>query len=584
MRSLFLAMIPSIAMGAEVGGGNSSMTDAANVSNNIGDTIAELVRIILEAPVETAWGLSLGGALAVAICLPVRFVNKRIPTIDSTFAITLFTVTLGFVWWCLENNILLHIDFKDSSKPGAWCVIFALCFALANIAVRILIIEALSILGVINKGKVLHARRRTNMPKSDGFFGTLWHSLKKFVRYRLKKRKIATQTLYYAAKAFNSMLTKLKETDPTNNCPEFQLTISGDTELLRKLPYLPPYDILHFIELQSIWAKEFNAIQRKIQWRQRKRQEEHKKIVEDRSGGAHCTSCNESCANELHQKLSAIFTNKWKTDAKYYAQEDNHASGIMMNEMVKNAIDQWVKRLPNNNKQENYIVNTRAIRVLFSSEEDLLRSAIKVAQDSTINLPLSKDEIRNVWIPNDDMPVFDYLEDWAKNKNDRDWENKFLRPRLVRSECLNPAQVIETYVEYLKSRYHKESIDDPLKLILKRLGNAINKKKKKNTFMYLFIGNRMEKKSYFKESPQLHKNSSMRIEASGNHLAHLFLVLMALHHKKALPLMISLEKVYKEANRPNNQEKFETNAMKFTRECIKEIRDSMQEKLREVSQ
>ena len=50
-----------------------------------------------------------------------------------------------------------------------------------------------------------------------------------------------------------------------------------------------------------------------------------------------------------------------------------------MDQMVKDVINQWVKRLPNNNNYENYMQNTRAISILFSSEKELVDSAIKMA-------------------------------------------------------------------------------------------------------------------------------------------------------------------------------------------------------------
>lgn len=570
MRLLFLTMIPSMTMAAEVGDGD------AIPDNSFWKTIGNIFDVFSLLP--DVWGLLIGIAIAAVILWIVSCYNKKRPTLDSTFAIILLTATGGFFWWCFDNNIILN-GLDDLSKFGAWSVIFALCFMLANVGLHLLI-HLLGTFGVININKVLHANRWATESKFINPFSWLWRLGRKIRGYCSKKDKeIAAQTLYFAAKAFNSMLTELDKIDSENNCPEFQLVISGDTELLRNLPSLPPYDILHFIELQSIWAKQFNAIQRKIQWKQSKREEEHKNIVEDRlPGAAHCTSCDESCAKELHQKLSATF-DKWKIDAKYYSQKDNHVSGILMDQMVKNAINQWVKRLPSNNNHENYMQNTRAIRILFSTEKDLVDSAIQMAQSFSINFPLSKDEIRNVWIPTNDMLLFTHLEDWVNKENPTNWNEKFLDPPSglgKNGKGLTPAQVVKNYVTYLTGKYD-ESIADPLDHMMRGLSVTINQEKDKDKFMYLFIGNRMEKKSYYQETPRENLTDRKRLGASVKHLAHLFLVLMALHHKEAVPLMMFFERVCEEKN--GNKKEFTKNAEKFSRDCLNSVRNSIKRKL-----
>ena len=253
-----------------------------------------------------------------------------------------------------------------------------------------------------------------------------------------------------------------------------------------------------------------------------------------------------------------------------------------MDQMVKDAINQWVKRLPNNNNHENYIQNTRAIRILFSTEKDLVDSAIKMAQSSSINVPLSKDEIRNVWIPINDMPLFESLEDWVNKENPTNWQDKFLDPPSgsgKNGKCLTPAQVVKNYVNYLTKQYD-ESIADPLDHMMRELGVTINQKKDK--FMYLFIGNRMEKKSYYQETPRENLTYSKRLEASVKHLAHLFLVLMALHHKEAVPLMIFFERVCEE--RKGNEDEFDKNANVFSCSRLDSLRNSIKRKLKELSQ
>ena len=169
MRSLFFTIIPSIAVAAEVGDGG------AIPGNSFWETIGNIFNVFSLLP--DAWGLLIGIAVAAVILWIVSCYNKKRPTLDSTFAIILLTATGGFFWWCRDKNIILN-GLDDLSKFGAWSVIFALCFMLANVGLHLLI-HLLSTFGVININKVLHVKRWATESKFTNPFSWFWRPLKK---------------------------------------------------------------------------------------------------------------------------------------------------------------------------------------------------------------------------------------------------------------------------------------------------------------------------------------------------------------------------------------------------------------------
>ncbi len=462
------------------------------------------------------------------------------------------------------------------SKFGAWSVIFTLCFMLANVGLHLLI-HLLSTLGVININKVLHAKRWATKSKFTNPLLNLWNLLQNLIWFRLinkKQSEIVAKTLFYSGKALNSMLEALKANKSGNNCPEFQLIISGDTELLKKLPTSPPYDILHFIEIQSLWAAEFNGTQRKMEWRQNGREEQHVKIIENKTDNQRC---EESCAKTLHNKLYSAFL-QWEKGVipNYYAQQHDDTPGKMMDKLVLKAIEQWIGRTTHNgslNKSKT-VYATRAIRILFSNINDLDDSAIRFVKEPSIAPPFVKNEIRNIWIPIDDMPQFAYVRDWMNNENSMNWQEKFYPPPCFSDcdeNCLTPAKVVENYVAEL-NKFVQPRINNTIDIIVSELESATDPSK----YMFLFIGNWMEKKKYHKEPPKYNDTDDSRLQTSERHLAYLSLVLMALYHKEALPLMTLFEKVFEK--RRSETKEFDKKARQETRDVRNRLKETIVQK------
>ena len=544
MRSLFLAMIPSIMATAGVTAKEAGSQDSS--AKALMDVVEKYVLFVLNVDANTSTWLALPFlffAIVIFVVIGLLYRKGTLRRLDSSFATFFTTLTLG-LFIVLVTSVKEHLSNYDALLMLAIVALF-LAFCLLVVAVNIQILQWVlaSLLGALERME--HPIRQSK--RFTSHFARFFSYLKKFFAFRLinkRKKELGEKTLYFASKALTAMLDlSWAGSDAANHddpmAPEFQFIISGDTKLLEKMPSSPPYDLLHFIEIQCIWAKEFN--------------------------------------NKIEQA---------KRPTQYYVTCDDNGSGALLDKIVCNSIKQWEKRIPNNFHTKSTIPITRAVRILFSSEKDLDDSAIKVAQTSEITLPLSKDEIRNVWIPIDDILLFCFVDDWAKNQNVNKWQEKFLPPPTVLSEtneCCTPAQVIDSYVKWLKRQYRDENIDNPFDLISQELYKASDRNKIKEKFMYLFVGNRMDKRGYHEEDPYLYSTLSARLRASANHLAHLSLVLMALHHKEALPLLKIFEKVSEE-RREKHEKPFNKKAKYYTRRCIKSVQEAMKRKLEEAPQ
>lgn len=564
MQSLFLTIIPSVTVavaGADISGTSSGSANVGLSSNTLIGQIS--------VPFEPNTGISLSclafGALLFWLVFSA-YKTRSVPHLDSSFSLFLVSVTIGIFGLALNS-----VYWGNHDNLSRFCVsvlIFSICWFLINIIVHA-IHYFLGFLAVSDKSKYANrtCRQITNPLLK------LWNLLQNLIGFCLTNKKqleIVAKTLFDSGKALNSMLEALKANNSGNKCPEFQLIISGDTELLKKLPTSPPYDILHFIEIQSLWAAEFNGTQRKMQWRQNEREKQHLRIIENKLAANQ--RCEKSCAKTLHGELYGAFL-QWKEEVipNYYAQHRNDIPGKMMDKLVLKAIEQWICRTTDNGSPEKFkiVYSTRAIRILFSNSNDLDDSAISFVKGPSIVPPFVKNEIRNIWIPIDDMPQFAYVRDWMNNENSTNWQEKFYAPPCFSDfdgNCLAPAKVVENYVAEL-NKFVKPRINNTIDIIVNEIESATDPSK----YMFLFVGNWMEKKKYHKEPSEYTNRDDSRLQIAERHLAYLSLVLMALYHKKALPLMTLFENVFEKRSPIQNE--FDKKARQKTREVRERIQE-----------
>lgn len=161
--------------------------------------------------------------------------------------------------------------------------------------------------------------------------------------------RIIAETLYFAFQGLKSLLQACRKGSKTRNVPEFRLVISADPILLKDLDGSKHYDLLHFLDLQCQWAKEYNEKQ-------------------------------DVNTNASQQYFSG-------------GEEDNQ--GNLLDAFLIQAITQYRIRIPN----ENMNIVPRGIRVLFSTKEELVAAAKRFADDDLFALEFPQGEILNLWIP-----------------------------------------------------------------------------------------------------------------------------------------------------------------------------------------
>ena len=485
------------------------------------------------------------------------------------------------MWFFFCIAAFLALCSWDNLSPNLIIPLISIVFALSWVIANYVIHFGLWLL--VYLGPLKESKLHGDVINKKNKMGVveLYKEKKKEILLKLKRRfcfraieddeKISSETLYFAVRCLKSLLDSLANTNGRNNdIPEFHFVISGDTELLKELPTSTPYDILHFIELQSLWASVYNERQRKIQWRQEERAKSHCQINQDirTNPGKSSEECQ---AKELHQRLAKIYED-WQPIPMYYAKNKDDKSGIMMDTMILEAVKQWNDRLPDDIIPVYPESLTRAIRVLFSSEQDLVDSAKQIALTSSIGLPLPKKEIVNIWIPIEDLSLFASVMHWANGNSTKELRNKFITPPRISSKeasiTLTFVEVINNFMEDHLGR-NGSGLSD---IIEKEFGKSDEQKK----FMFLFIGNRMEKKDYRQKHPEIYTEEDKRRSCSNRHLAHLLVILMALYHKEALPFLRVIDNVCNE--RKNNAANFLERKEEKTRECISRIRTSMENK------
>lgn len=576
MRSLFLVMIPSITVAAE---------------------------IVAKEPVDSN---NVFMATFHSLLAKLGSINKGLLVIEVIVGLLIVLVAFAFITNRYQKQKLRSLKTADMWKMVGlfiFCIVTSFAFCPWDKVPPYLIIPlifiALALYWVVANYVIyfcLSLMVRLNVREESGLHGDAINKKneidvelcrKKIKRIFLKLRrwfcfraieddeKISSETLYFAVRCLKSLLDSLANINGRDNdipdIPEFHFVISGDTELLKELPTSTPYDILHFIELQSLWASVYNERQRKIQWRQEERAKFHCQINQDiRTNPG--KSSEEFLAKELHQRLAKIYED-WQPIPMYYAKNKDDKSGIMMDTMILEAVKQWNDRLPNNIIPVYTASLTRAIRVLFSSEQDLVDSAKQIALTSSIGLPLPKKEIVNIWIPIEDLSLFASVMHWANGTSTKELLNKFITPPRISGKKASTKLTFVEVVNNFMEDHHLGSNGSGLSdIIEKEFGKSDEQKK----FMFLFIGNRMEKKDYRQKHPEIYTEEDKRRSCSNRHLAHLLVILMALYHKKALPFLRVIDNVCNE--RKNNAANFLERQEEKTRECISRIRTSMENK------
>jgi len=572
MRSLFLAMIPSITVAAEV-----AAKKPVDSNNAFMATLRYLLAFLAELysmniallVVEVIGGI-------IIVWLAIKYIINRYQKQKWRYLKAAHTWTLvSFFIFCILTSFALCP--WDKLPPGLIIPLIFMVLALSWVVANYAIHFVLWLLVLLGPNK--ESRLQGDVINKKNKIDVVELCRKKIKRILLKLRrwfcfraieddeKISSETLYFAVRCLKSLLDLLANTNGSNNdIPEFHFVISGDTELLKELPTSTPYDILHFIELQSLWASVYNERQGKIQWRQEERAKFHCQINQDIQTNPG-KSFEESSAKELHQRLFEIYED-WQPVPIYYAQSKNDNSGTMMDTMILEAVKQWNNRLPGDIVPVYTASLTRAIRVLFSSEQDLVNSAKQIALSSSIGLPLPKKEIVNIWIPIEDLPLFDSIMHWANDNSTKELRNKFITPPRISSKEVSNLTFVQVINNFMKDHLGRNG--SGLSDIIE---NEFGKSDEQKKFMFLFIGNRMEKKGYRQKYPEIYTEEDKRHSCSKRHLAHLLVILMALYHKKALPFLRVIDTVCNE--RKSNAANFLERPEEKTRECITRIRSYM---------
>ena len=496
MRSLFLVMIPSIAVATEI---DPAASDLPN-------------------KISIMWGQQTLPWLQLFGVLIILFVGCKL--ISYIFNYHLWS-PMGqhfFLATFAPFSFFLGGIYKWIIKPYSSQLLSCSCLILF-VALTLSLLAMLS-LALIGGCKFIYDKMGWyQSDKQQGIRATARKLRKRLCTMLCQKvckgggetDRIIAETLYFAFQGLKSLLQACGEGSKTKNVPEFRLVISADPILLKDLDGSKHYDLLHFLDLQCHWAKEYNEKQ-------------------------------DVNPNASQQYFSG-------------GEEDNQ--GNLLDAFLIQAITQYRSRIPN----ENMNIVPRGIRVLFSTKEELVAAAKRFADDDLFALEFPQGEILNLWIPDKDMRLFAKVRQWVDNDLTEDLSDKFHKP-----QC-NLLSILQNFIKTHNINFGNPS---PIAQVEQHLGTGEDQEK----FMFLFVGNHMYKEGYVDEklSPRLCKTDKERTECSNKYLQYFLIVIMALHYKKSVPLPSLIRQTRTIKHTPGIH--FNANSEREIKSIIDELRNS----------
>lgn len=302
---------------------------------------------------------------------------------------------------------------------------------------------------------------------------------------------VVGKTLHYAFQGLKLLRDACQGDFNVKSVPEIRLTISGDSILLEDLDGGKHYELLHFCDLQCSWMKIYNQM-----------------LMSSDKQLANSVKLTKHSADPLYQ---------------YFSQGKNDKTGQSLDRILTNAIIKYRRRMNSTNLD----VTPRGIRVLFSTEEELIEAAKMFAIDKSSRLEFPRGEILNLWVPTEDKHLFAKIREWASCELSSAMAKKFYVPEL------NPLRTLRKFINNCR----ENSALDPFEEIEKHLTDDHNK----YPFMFLFTGIHMYKEGYLDKEPVLCTDDESRKDCYYKFLQYFPIILMALHYRTSVSLASLVE-------------------------------------------